>query len=194
MTKWASSGRRRKPSRKQGRRSSRSSRTNSADPELSGGLAESLFRLKRYDEAIAVWQRLVVPGQARFQRELAGAYRDKSVLIGVRQETGLLSKVLVDSRDARQAQPGRPYRAPRPGRHPRRNRLIRALDGPPRAGSAALSKSHRAPRESLRPGATRLADGPVPVGGDRALPHDWKKKVAWTSTGIGTGGESNSAR
>jgi tetratricopeptide (TPR) repeat protein len=47
---------------------------NPAEPELSHGLAESLYRLGRYDEAITIWQHLVVPGQTRFQRELADAY------------------------------------------------------------------------------------------------------------------------
>jgi tetratricopeptide (TPR) repeat protein len=47
---------------------------NPAGPELSDALAESLNGLGRYDEAIAIWQRLVVPGQTRFHREIAGAY------------------------------------------------------------------------------------------------------------------------
>jgi tetratricopeptide (TPR) repeat protein len=49
-------------------------RANPADPELSDGLAESLDVLGRYDESIAIWQRLVVPGDTRFQRELADAH------------------------------------------------------------------------------------------------------------------------
>ncbi|HKI17605.1 MAG TPA: serine/threonine-protein kinase, partial [Isosphaeraceae bacterium] len=55
---------------------------NPAEPELSHGLAESLHRLERYDEAIAIWRRLVVPGQTRFQRELADAYQAKAVSSG----------------------------------------------------------------------------------------------------------------
>ena len=53
---------------------------NPADPELSDGLAQSLLRLGRHDEAIAIWQRLVVPGQTRFQRELAVAYNSAAIL------------------------------------------------------------------------------------------------------------------
>ncbi len=47
---------------------------NPAEPELAHGLAESLYRLGRYEEAIPIWKRLVQPGNARFQRELADAY------------------------------------------------------------------------------------------------------------------------
>ena len=56
-----------------------------ADPtgtEPAHGLAESLFRLARYEEAIAIWQRLVRPGEARFQRELANAYNNLGFTLG----------------------------------------------------------------------------------------------------------------
>ncbi len=47
---------------------------NPSEPELAHGLAESLYRLGRNEEAIPIWKRLVQPGNARFQRELADAY------------------------------------------------------------------------------------------------------------------------
>jgi serine/threonine protein kinase/tetratricopeptide (TPR) repeat protein len=47
---------------------------NPAEPEFQDGLAQSLFWLGRNEEAIAVWQRLVRPGEPRFQRELADAF------------------------------------------------------------------------------------------------------------------------
>jgi tetratricopeptide (TPR) repeat protein len=47
---------------------------NPVEIELAHGLAESLFWLERNEEAIAIWQRLVRSGEARFQRELADAY------------------------------------------------------------------------------------------------------------------------
>ncbi len=53
---------------------------NPADPELSDGLAQALSRLGRQDAAIAIWQRLVVPGQPRFQRDLALAYDSSAIL------------------------------------------------------------------------------------------------------------------
>jgi len=52
---------------------------NPAEPESAHGLAQSLFRLGRNDEAIAIWQRLVRPGQPKFQRELADAFNSLAI-------------------------------------------------------------------------------------------------------------------
>ena len=43
------------------------------------GLAESYFRLGRTEEAIALWEKLVKPGQPRFQKELAAAYNTRAI-------------------------------------------------------------------------------------------------------------------
>jgi|GEM_PF-860572 len=42
------------------------------------GLAQCYYRLGRYDEAIALWQKLVQSDQPRFQRELAAAYNNRA--------------------------------------------------------------------------------------------------------------------
>jgi tetratricopeptide (TPR) repeat protein len=47
---------------------------NPADSEAAHELAESLDRLGRHEDAIAIWQRLVRPDEPRFQRELANAF------------------------------------------------------------------------------------------------------------------------
>ncbi|HTU91569.1 MAG TPA: choice-of-anchor C family protein [Gemmataceae bacterium] len=41
------------------------------------GLAQCYYRLSRYDDAIALWEKLVQPGQPRYQKELADAYNDR---------------------------------------------------------------------------------------------------------------------
>ena len=66
-------------------------KANPAEPELSDGLAQSLLRLDRPDEAIAIWRRLVVPGQTRFQRELANAYNNA----GTFGKLGLVAGLMV---------------------------------------------------------------------------------------------------
>jgi serine/threonine protein kinase/tetratricopeptide (TPR) repeat protein len=55
---------------------------NPGEPEFAHGLADSLYRLVRYQEALAIWQRLVRPGEVRFQRELADAYNALGVTSG----------------------------------------------------------------------------------------------------------------
>ena len=47
---------------------------NPAEPESADGLAQCLSRLGRDEEAIAIWQRLVRPGEPRFRRDLADAF------------------------------------------------------------------------------------------------------------------------
>jgi serine/threonine protein kinase/tetratricopeptide (TPR) repeat protein len=57
-----------------------------ADPafvqEVRHGLADCHFRLGQNDEAIALWTRLVQPGQTRFQAELANAYNSLAISAG----------------------------------------------------------------------------------------------------------------
>jgi serine/threonine protein kinase/tetratricopeptide (TPR) repeat protein len=47
---------------------------NPDDPQAAHGLAQALDALRRHEEAIAIWRRLVRPGEPRFQRELADAF------------------------------------------------------------------------------------------------------------------------
>ncbi len=49
-------------------------RTSPQSVEWRHGLAESYYWLNRYEEAIALWEKLIQPGNPRFQRELAHAY------------------------------------------------------------------------------------------------------------------------
>jgi serine/threonine protein kinase/tetratricopeptide (TPR) repeat protein len=57
---------------------------NPAEPEFQDGLAQCLSRLRRYGEAIAIWQRLVRPGEPRFQRELADAFHGLAIASAAR--------------------------------------------------------------------------------------------------------------
>ena len=59
---------------------------NAADSEAAHGLAQSLDSLERHEEAIAVWLRLVRPGEPQFQRELANAFNSLAISASHRGE------------------------------------------------------------------------------------------------------------
>jgi eukaryotic-like serine/threonine-protein kinase len=61
------------------------------------GLAPCHYRLDRYDEAIALWEKLVQPGKPRFQKELAEAYNSRAV---GHYNAGRIAEVLQDHQQA----------------------------------------------------------------------------------------------
>jgi serine/threonine protein kinase/tetratricopeptide (TPR) repeat protein len=66
-----------------------------ADVELQHGRAQCLFALGRYGEAIAIWQKLVRPGEPRFQHELADAYNGLAL---ARERRGEKAQALADEK------------------------------------------------------------------------------------------------
>jgi serine/threonine protein kinase len=59
--------------------------------EYRNGLAECYYWLGRNDEAIALWQKLIQPGQPRYQKDLAEAFNTRAV---AHDEAGMLAEAL----------------------------------------------------------------------------------------------------